>query len=323
MKRADGRGPEDLRKIDLLRSCQRLAAGSAMIRAGHTQILCAATIEGKSPPFLRGTGKGWVTAEYGMLPASVPERAARNKISGRSMEIQRLIGRSLRSVVRLELLRERTITIDCDVLDADGGTRTAAITAGYVALREAVDGLLSSGAIAEDPFIDSVAAVSVGRVDGVILLDLCHNEDSRAEVDLNLVATGRGQLIEVQGTAEHGSFSDHELSKMVRVGLEGISQIRLLQRRCLESEVQPDGAVWIAGGRPEERVAEDAGQTLQTSGTGIKAEPSAKARATSKAGPNTATITPTSGSPKSPGAARKGIGGTSSETSRRPSVGRS
>jgi len=247
--RGDGRKPGSLRSVRLIRSCLRQASGSALIRAGNTQVLCAATIEDKAPSFLRGTGRGWVTAEYGMLPASVSERAPRNKISGRGMEIQRLIGRSLRSVVDLSKLGERQITIDCDVLEADGGTRTAAVTAAWVALREAIDRMLRERVLPEDPILDSVAAISVGRVGGALLLDLCQAEDTRAEVDFNVVATGSGRLVEVQGTAEHGSFSRRELQQMVSSGLAGIRRLTRLQQRCVTSAPKPLGVLLV--GRPE------------------------------------------------------------------------
>lgn len=239
--RADGRSSTSLRTVRMVRSCLRQTAGSSLIRAGNTQVLCAATIEEKSPGFQRGTGQGWVTAEYGMLPGSVTERAARNRPTGRGMEIQRLIGRSLRSVMDLKRLGERTITLDCDVLDADGGTRTAAVTAAYVALYEALESLVRDGKIASIPLVDSVAAVSVGRVAGEFLLDLCHQEDASADVDLNLVATGSGRLVEVQGTAEHGTYTPEELQIMVELAMKGIGRLTALQKKCLESPARPRG----------------------------------------------------------------------------------
>ncbi len=241
--RSGERAEGSLRRVQIVRSCLRQAAGSALIRSGNTQVLCAATIDDRAPAWRRGTGEGWVTAEYGMLPASVSERAPRNKASGRAMEIQRLIGRSLRAVIDLKKLGERTITIDCDVLDADGGTRTAAVTAAWVALREATDRLRASGVIAEDPIQDSVAAVSVGRIDGRLWLDLEHAEDSRAEVDLNVVATGGGRLVEVQGTAEHGTFTQVELRRMVSLALSGIRRLTRLQVRCLAAPPKPMGVI--------------------------------------------------------------------------------
>ena len=239
--RVDGRPAGSLRKVRLVRSCLRHTPGSALIRAGNTQVLCAATVEEKAPPFLRGKNRGWITAEYGMLPGATTERSVRNRISGRGMEIQRLIGRALRSVVLLPKLGERTIILDCDVLEADGGTRTAAITAAFVALRETIDHLLREGKLAEDPIQESVAAVSVGRVDGEMLLDLDHHEDSSADVDFNLVATGSGKLVEVQGTAERGTFTDQELQRMVKLGLRGVRRLIQLQNRCLAAEPRPLG----------------------------------------------------------------------------------
>ncbi len=235
------RSSQTLRPTRLVRSCLRLPAGSALIQSGNTQVLCSASVEGKVPGFLRGSGKGWVTAEYGMLPGSVQERIPRGRTSGREMEISRLIGRSLRSIIDLTCLGEITITLDCDVLDADGGTRTAAINAAYVALREAVDLLRSEERIAEDPFLDSVAAISVGRVGDGILLDLCYEEDSAADVDFNVVATGSGRLVEVQGTAEAGTFSEEEMQRMVSVALAGIAKITRLQERCLSASPKPAG----------------------------------------------------------------------------------
>jgi ribonuclease PH len=250
LTRCDGRAPGALRRVRLVRSCLRQAAGSALVRAGNTQVLVAATIEEKAPGFLRGTGRGWVTAEYGMLPGSVTERAPRNKVSGRAMEIQRLIGRSLRAVTDLSRLGERTITLDCDVLDADGGTRTAAITAAWVALREACDRLRTVGLISADPVLDTVSAVSVGRVKGEILLDLCQEEDNGADVDCNIVATGAGQLVEVQGTAEHGAYTQRELARMVALGLVGTRRLARLQLRCLATPPKPLGVILPGGACP-------------------------------------------------------------------------
>jgi ribonuclease PH len=206
---------------------------------GNTRVLCAATVQESVPPWRRGQGGGWVTAEYGMLPGSVVDRAPRHRPSGRSQEIQRLIGRSLRAVVDLEKLGDRTVIVDCDVLDADGGTRTAAITAAYVALREAVSGLLDRGALREDPVVDSVAAASVGIVGGRRLLDLCYEEDFRAEVDCNVVATGSGKLVEVQGTAEKGTFSPDDTRALIRLALRGTARLRRSQERCLSRPPRP------------------------------------------------------------------------------------
>jgi ribonuclease PH len=202
-------------------------------------VVCAATIEDTIPGWLRGSGKGWVTAEYGMLPGSVSGRASRGVTGGRAQEIQRLIGRSLRAVVDLRKLGERRIVIDCDVLDADGGTRTASVTAAYVALREAVDSLLANGKLREDPLTGSVAAVSAGIVGGRVLLDLDYKEDAAAEVDFNVVATGDGALVEVQGTAERGSFTPRDTQALIRVALKGIVRLRALQETCLSRPPRP------------------------------------------------------------------------------------
>jgi ribonuclease PH len=271
LARSDGRAPGALRRVRLVRSCLRQAAGSALVRAGNTQVLVAATVEEKAPSFLRGRGHGWVTAEYGMLPGSVTERAPRNKVSGRAMEIQRLIGRSLRAVTDLSLLGERTITLDCDVLDADGGTRTAAITAAWVALREACDRLRAAGLLAADPILDTVSAISVGLVDGEILLDLCQEEDNRAQVDCNIVATGAGKLVEVQATAEHGAYTQRELSRMVALGLTGARRLARLQLRCLAAPAKPLGVILPGGVRPVVAVpatAKPAGPAFPTAAKG-------------------------------------------------------
>ncbi|MCC7141999.1 MAG: ribonuclease PH [Candidatus Eisenbacteria bacterium] len=231
--RHDGRLRDALRPLRIERGVLRLPAGSALVRMGETQVLCAATVSEEVPPFLRGKGEGWVTAEYGMLPGSVSDRAPRNKVTGRAQEIQRLIGRSLRAVVDRTKLGERTITLDCDVLEADGGTRTAAISGAYVALASAIETLLSEGKLIESPLTDAVAAVSVGIVDGVQLLDLCYREDVRAEVDFNVVATRSGRLIELQGTAEHGTFTPVEAGELVALALSGIAAIGREQARVL------------------------------------------------------------------------------------------
>ena len=204
---------------------------------GDTRVICTAKLEDRVPPFLRKTGKGWITAEYGMLPSSsqtrIAREAARGKIGGRTHEIQRLIGRSLRAIAKLELLGERTVWIDCDVIQADGGTRTASITGAYVALVEAARGWLKAGAIAQTPVVDSVAAVSVGIVDGKVLLDLNYQEDSRAEVDMNVVMTGSGKFIEVQGTAESLPFTKAKLDRMTDIAGEGIRELLKIQKGVL------------------------------------------------------------------------------------------
>jgi ribonuclease PH len=215
----------------------RHAEGSALIACGATRVLCAASIQESVPPFLRNSGRGWVTAEYGMLPRSTHTRsdreAARGKIGGRTQEIQRLIGRSLRAVVDMTLLGERTIVIDCDVIEADGGTRTASITGAYVALALAVRKLQGSGVLAASPLLDHVAAVSVGLVNKKLCLDLAYEEDSKAEVDMNVVMTGKGKFIEVQGTAEGKPFTATQLEAMTALATEGIATLVTLQKKVL------------------------------------------------------------------------------------------
>ncbi len=235
--RPDGRHPRDLRPILITPHYLRHAEGSALIEVGLTRVLCAASVEESVPPFLRGKGRGWVTAEYGMLPRSTHTRsdreASRGKIGGRTHEIQRLIGRSLRAVTNLDALGERAIWIDCDVIEADGGTRTAAITGAYVALALALRKLEATGVITASPLLDSVAAVSVGIVDRRLCLDLAYAEDSRAEVDMNVVMTGRGRFIEVQGTAEGKPFTAAQLASMTALAGEGIARLGELQRDAL------------------------------------------------------------------------------------------
>jgi ribonuclease PH len=213
------------------------AEGSALIEVGDTRVICTASVEERVPPFLKGTGQGWVTAEYAMLPRATTTRVqrevAKGAPSGRTHEIQRLIGRSLRSVTNMKALGERTIWIDCDVLQADGGTRTAAITGGFVALVEALRHLRKQGALAELPLTDFVAAISVGRVGGRILLDLAYGEDSEAEVDMNVVKTGQGRFVEVQGTAEDQPFDDADLAALLAAADKGIRDLVALQRKAL------------------------------------------------------------------------------------------
>jgi len=211
------------------------AEGSVLVETGATRVICTATVQESVPPFLRGHGKGWVTAEYAMLPRSSPERIERERRGpgGRSQEIQRLIGRSLRAVVDMAALGERSILIDCDVLNADAGTRTASITGGWVALVLAVERLRAKQVIEKSPITGSVAAVSVGICDGKALLDLCYEEDHRAEVDLNVVMTGSGRFVEVQGTAEGKAFSQAQLDRMLELGRSGIEHLAALQRTTL------------------------------------------------------------------------------------------
>lgn len=235
MGRTDGRATDQLRPVKITRNFIKHAEGSVLIEMGETKVICTATIDEKVPPFLKGAGKGWVTAEYSMLPRSSAQRivreSAKGKISGRTHEIQRLVGRALRSVVNLEALGERTVTIDCDVIQADGGTRTASITGSYVALVDALRGLTGSqGAI---PVIEYLAAVSVGKVDGEILLDLAYDEDSKAEVDMNVVMTESGRFVEVQGTAEGEPFSREELDALLEIAGKGISDLITAQKDAL------------------------------------------------------------------------------------------
>lgn len=232
-KRADGRGAQQLRRIRIERGVLTHALGSALIRIGRTQVLCAATLDERAPVWLRGKGHGWVTAEYGMLPCAVPDRAARGRVSGRNFEIQRLIGRSLRAVVDLSALREWTITVDCDVLEADGGTRVASITGGWVALHEAFEKLRAQGKIPSNPIKGRVAAVSVALVNGVPLIDPTHPEDSAAQLDLNVVGTEDGRLVEVQGAAEGEPFAEEDLRKMIRTGRRGLARLFRAQDAAL------------------------------------------------------------------------------------------
>ena len=236
--RGDGRQPENLRPVSFQRGFTRYAEGSVLVSFGDTRVLCTATVEEGVPPFMRGQGRGWVTAEYAMLPRATHSRSAREatrgKIGGRTHEIQRLIGRSLRAVINLEQLGERTILLDCDVLQADGGTRTAAITGAYVALTDAVAGLLRQGKIARSPIKEGVAAVSVGIVQGRPVLDLNYAEDSQAAVDMNFVITASGRFVEVQGTAEEEPFSAAELDALRDLALAGCRQLDALQRLALE-----------------------------------------------------------------------------------------
>lgn len=211
------------------------AEGSALIKTGNTHVICAATVEDRVPPWMRGKGTGWVTAEYSMLPRSTKERVRRerSKVGGRTQEIQRLIGRALRSVTDLSALGENSILIDCDVLRADGGTRTASITGGYVALHQALQGLVDSGAIESVPLNDQIAAISVGVVDGEPVLDLDYNEDSAANVDMNVVMTGSGEFVEIQGTGEEATFSRSQLDSMLELAESGIQKLLAEQRKVL------------------------------------------------------------------------------------------
>jgi ribonuclease PH len=236
--RPDGRRPNELRPVSFQRGFTRYAEGSVLVSFGETRVLCNATVEETVPPFMRGQGRGWVTAEYAMLPRAThsrsPRESIRGKVGGRTHEIQRLIGRALRAAVDLEVLGERTILIDCDVLQADGGTRTAAITGAWVALADALAGLRRQGTLYASPLRESVAAVSVGIVGGTPVLDLDYAEDSRAEVDMNFVVTASGRFVEVQGTAEAEPFTGEQLDALRDLAVAGCRQLAELQRRALE-----------------------------------------------------------------------------------------
>jgi ribonuclease PH len=235
--RRDGRHPAELRPVTFQRGFTRYAEGSVLVCFGETRVLCNATVEEGVPPFLRGEGRGWVTAEYSMLPRAThsrsPRESTRGKVGGRTHEIQRLIGRSLRAVIDTQALGERTILIDCDVLQADGGTRTAAITGAFVALADAVAGLRRKGLVAGNPLKESVAAVSVGLVEGTPVLDLNYDEDFRAAVDMNFVITESGRFVEVQGTAEEEPFTAAELDALRDLALAGCRELATLQKRVL------------------------------------------------------------------------------------------
>ncbi|MEB2343410.1 MAG: ribonuclease PH [Deltaproteobacteria bacterium] len=235
--RSDGRAPDALRPVRLQVDFTENPLASVLCEMGRTRVLCTISEELTVPRFLAGSGRGWVTAEYSLLPGSTDRRtereAARGRPSGRTLEIQRLIGRSLRAVVALERLGERTLWADCDVLQADGGTRSASITGAYAALAIALARLRARGALERDPLLDSVAAVSVGIVDGRVVLDLPYEEDARAEVDMNVVATGRGRFVEVQGTAEQGSFSPEQLAELTRLALAGIAELGRAQAEAV------------------------------------------------------------------------------------------
>jgi ribonuclease PH len=235
--RESGRRPDELRPVRFERGYQRHAEGSVLVEFGHTRVLCSASVEERVPPFLKGQGGGWVTAEYGMLPRSTHTRnareAARGRQGGRTLEIQRLIGRSLRAVLDLRALGERTVTIDCDVLQADGGTRTAAITGAFVALADAMRRLVSSGVLQRDPMYGQVAAVSVGLYRGAAVLDLDYAEDAEAETDMNVVMNDAGAFVEIQGTAEGHAFHRSELDRMLDLAAAGVAELLRLQQEAL------------------------------------------------------------------------------------------
>jgi ribonuclease PH len=239
--RPSNRAPDEMRDIKFTRKFTKHAEGSVLVEFGHTRVLCTATVEEKVPRFLKGKGQGWVTAEYGMLPRSTNTRmgreAARGKQGGRTMEIQRLIGRSLRAAVDLEALGERSITLDCDVIQADGGTRTASITGACVAMSDAINGLIEQGVLKENPIQNMVASISVGIYQGVPVLDLDYAEDSNAETDMNVVMDETGEFIEIQGTAEGKTFSMDEMLAMTELAKNGIAEIISHQKQALEADI--------------------------------------------------------------------------------------
>jgi ribonuclease PH len=235
--RQDGRAKDQIRPVKITPRFSKHAEGSALIEVGDTKVICTVSVEERVPPFLKGKGEGWITSEYGMLPRSTSTRsqreASRGGASGRTHEIQRLIGRSLRAVVDMSALGERTLWVDCDVIQADGGTRTASITGAFVALVEALRHMKKQGSFGELPLLDFVAATSVGKIGDEILLDLAYEEDSRAHVDMNVVKTGRGRFVELQGTAEKGSFDDDELRELLSAADKGIQELIALQKKTL------------------------------------------------------------------------------------------
>ena len=236
--RPSNRAPDQMREIKITRNYTKHAEGSVLVEFGDTKVICTASVESRLPPWLRGQGKGWVTAEYGMLPRSTGSRmgreAARGKQGGRTMEIQRLIGRSLRAAVDMKKLGEQQITVDCDVIQADGGTRTASITGGFVALSDAINHLIEKGEVKENPIVTQIASVSVGVYNGTPVLDLDYDEDSSAETDMNVVMNGEGQFIEVQGTAEEAPFSMEEMQQMLALAQQGITNLIEHQREALK-----------------------------------------------------------------------------------------
>ena len=238
MKRADGRAYDEMRSIKIVPGYLEFAEGSALIELGKTRVLCSVSVDERVPPFLRGGGSGWVTAEYAMLPRSTVTRTRRDsslgRVTGRNQEIQRLIGRSLRAVTDLSALGERTLIVDCDVLQADGGTRTAAITGAYVALHQAVQTLSNMGIISSIPFKSEIAATSVGIIHGHMMLDLCYDEDSSAAVDFNVVMTGKGDFVEIQGTAEGKPFSREAVDSLISLAEKGIQQLFQVQKEALK-----------------------------------------------------------------------------------------
>ena len=238
MKRVDGRKYDELRPVEIITGYQSFAEGSALIKLGKTHVLCSVSVEERVPPFLKGSGTGWITAEYAMLPRATITRSqrdsARGRVGGRNQEIQRLIGRSLRAVVDLDKLGERTLLVDCDVIQADGGTRTAAITGAYVALHQAMETLQNMGVISSIPLKSAVAATSVGIVNTYMMMDLCYDEDSQAGVDFNVVMTSKGEFVEIQGTAEGKPFTRASVDDLLTLGEKGIQQLFQVQQTKLK-----------------------------------------------------------------------------------------
>ncbi len=238
--REDGRKIDNIRKVEVVRNYTIHAEGSVLIAFGNTKVICTASVSDKVPPFLRNTGKGWITAEYSMLPRATEERnqreSAKGKLTGRTMEIQRLIGRALRACIDLDKIGERTITIDCDVIQADGGTRTASITGGYIALDMAIERMVREGVLTENPLKSKIAAISVGIVDGISMLDLKYSEDSAAEVDMNVIMTDKGEYVEVQGTGEEATYSRAQLNVLLDLAEKGINELFEIQKKTLEEE---------------------------------------------------------------------------------------
>jgi ribonuclease PH len=234
MIRSDSRGLDKIRKVTITRNYLKYAEGSCMIELGNTRVICSASVEENVPPFLKNSGTGWVTAEYGMLPRSCATRIQRGKDSGRTYEIQRLVGRSLRAVTEMQKLGERTIWIDCDVIQGDGGTRTASITGSFIALVDALHKLKKGGLINGIPIKDFVAATSVGMLNQDLLLDLTYEEDSRAEVDMNIIMTGKGEFIEIQGTAERRTFNKEQMDRLLNLAKKGIEELIDIQRGALK-----------------------------------------------------------------------------------------
>lgn len=233
MARNDGRGNDKIRRLNITRNFLKYAEGSCLIELGNTKVICSASVEAKVPPFLVGSGTGWVTAEYGMLPRSCQTRIPRGKDSGRTYEIQRLVGRSLRTVTDMKNMGERTIWIDCDVIQGDGGTRTASITGSFIALVDAFQKIKKEGLINRIPVTDYVAATSVGIVKSEPMLDLCYEEDSKAGVDMNIVMTSKGEFIELQGTAERQPFNREQMDKLLELGKKGIEDLIIHQRNLI------------------------------------------------------------------------------------------